>query len=71
MTNCKKVGFTSGRLFRLENVIGSFNPYGFQDDKYGDSGLLRLRSAQALAGMTLKKGDPGMGSGVTSARNVR
>ena len=61
MTRCKKVG--EGRLVRLENETGSFKPYGFQDDKYGDSG--------SGAGMTLKKGDPGMGSGVTSARSVR
>jgi hypothetical protein len=27
----KKVGLR--RLFRLENVTGSFNPYGFQDDE--------------------------------------
>jgi hypothetical protein len=29
--DAKKVGLR--RLFRLNNVTGSFNPYGFQDDK--------------------------------------
>ena len=30
--DAKKVGLR--RLFRLNNVTGSFNPYGFQDDKF-------------------------------------